>query len=180
MAYLKRGPILPNFYTQHKVQVFFLHGSDHICIPVIILNYWQRDNNTHGNHWSQNKDWIEHDVVSALRCWSPLLCLAFGIPIWLPKKLYCLYSLLTIAARFFSLVLCIHNIPTIIIEKTSAWLNLHLLNWAYQYGRQWLHFRTTDARSSLYFEISGLIANCLLFNSHVCVYLQDVVIDVVV
>ncbi len=107
------------------------------------------------SHWSQNKDWIEHDVVFALRCWSPLLWFAFGIPICLPKKLYWLDSLLTIAARLFSLLLSIHNI-TIIVEKRKKqpqW-NLNALNRTFQYGRKLIHFRTVDARPSLYFEIS--------------------------
>ncbi len=90
-----------------------------------------------------------------LSVWSQLLRLSFGFPIWLLKKLHWLDCLLTIAARCFRLELIIHNIPTIIKEKDTPQWNLDLLNWASQYGRQEPHFRTSDAISSLYFEISG-------------------------
>ena len=89
-----------------------------------------------------------------LDIWSQLLRLSFGFPIWLPKKLHWLDCLLTIASRFFRLELIIHNIPIIIKEKGTSQWNLDLLNWASQYGRQGFHFRTSDAQSSLYFEIS--------------------------
>ena len=114
---------------------------------------WVRQN-TSFSLWFQNKNWIEHFVVSGFRCWSQLPRLALALPIWLPRKLHCQYSFLTIAGRLCSLLLSIHNIPTILKEKSSPLWNLNLLNLTYQYGRQWLHFRTTDARSSLYFEIS--------------------------
>lgn len=63
-----------------------------------------------------------------LNVWSQFLRLSFGFPIWLPKKLHWLYCLLTIAARFFSLQLIIHNIPIIIKEKGTPQWNLNLLN----------------------------------------------------
>ena len=43
----------------------------------------------------------------------------FSLPIFLPKKLYWIHSLLTIAAWFFSLKLSIHSDPTIIKEKAA-------------------------------------------------------------
>ncbi len=57
--------------------------------------------------------------------------------------------MLTIARRLFSLMLSIRNIPTIIKEKSSPKWNLNVMIWTYQNSREWLHFKTTDARSSL-------------------------------
>ncbi len=61
--------------------------------------------------WPQisNKDSIDHSFFLEPNFWSQLLQLALGLPIWLPKKLYWLDSLLTIVARLFSLVLIIHQ-----------------------------------------------------------------------
>ncbi len=50
----------------------------------------------------------------------------------------------------------LHNITTIIKEKSTPQLNFNTWNGTFQYGRQWLHLRTTDARSSLSFEIIAL------------------------
>ena len=58
--------------------------------------------------------WTQHLDPSV---WSQLLRLAFGLPIWLPKERCWLDSFLTIAARSLSLVMIIHNMPTIIKEK---------------------------------------------------------------
>ena len=85
-------------------------------------------------HWSQNKDSIEHSVVSGFKCWSQLLWLALGLPILLPKKLCYLYSLLTKAARLFSLVLISHNIPRIIKAKSTPQCNLNVLHWTSKHG----------------------------------------------
>ena len=56
-------------------------------------------------------------LLPELNVSGQLLRLAFGLPIWLPKKSYWLDLLLTVAAWLFSLVLIIHNIPTIINIK---------------------------------------------------------------
>ena len=55
-----------------------------------------------------------------------LVCVWPPIPIWLPQKLYCLYSLLTIAARLFLLLPIIHSIQTIIKENAApSWISMY-------------------------------------------------------
>ncbi len=70
----------------------------------------------HCDHRSQKLRLDRAFCSSGANFWSPLL--VFGLPIWLPKKLHWLYSLLTIASRLFSFVPTIHYIPTIIKQSS--------------------------------------------------------------
>ena len=56
----------------------------------------------------------------------------FGLPILLQKKIFLLDSFVEIAARLFSLMPIIHNIPTIIKQKAPVAFNV--LNRTFQYG----------------------------------------------
>ncbi len=108
------------------------------------------------NHWSQNQDWIDHSFLSRAKCLKPI-ALACTWPLNMSAK--------EIILTWFFVKQKLHDFSVscwlfITFQKSSKKKALPSVISLYWIGpsnmaAKRLHFRTTDARSSLHVEISG-------------------------